>query len=817
MLGQIAKLNSEYAEAVRLTEGLSGGLHVMLSFVERRINDRNPVDQASLEHLTGTLDAIGALVDEIRSRMGRRVWCVPYGRWSVYGAPLLGPCLGKAGSTKLVKRLTDLEGDLNGTIKFLELQMSANAVNALSALSEDKTVMAGLFGSEEGRRFWALGFGDRFSVPQAEFAARLARRVPASEAFCAYVASDLATSSTVDAGAFAAAVGTHASVEAWAASCAGGRARTAVLPGHHGAVTCARCTISHLVTGGADGAIKVFALTGGGKPVYMRALVGHNGAVTCLDASEADAAVVSGSADGTLRVWSLHDGTARACYGLGSAARCVSWSDGTLVYACEGDMCIRVRNASTGEVVSSMHGHAGGVKAIHPCGPGRAFSVGADRGLKEWTGDPRPARTVPQAHPNRIKFVVGQDGLLATVTNRTIRFYDPDNICSEAVVESVGDMNASVKAACVIGELGSVVVAIREKFGEAVASARLLAVFRSGARYETLIASRTDSVCSLAATGRYLYAGTDGGRVLWYRADEKGFSVQGSIGSAAGGSVPRSLGERSAAPLLASDGDSAVTSSESGALEFHCASSPSAVVAATATAVCRHGGGWAAACGDSVRVFDRNGKLLSTARASGRVSSVVWSKASDATFVDLRVGRYGRSICGLDVATGRETELACEPSAREACAPTLVLDDHFLVWPGYYEGSLAAIDARSMKVLDPVKFDHLEVDPVTAVASSSSSFVTVHGALDVLIWTDVASGPERRVKTYEEPVSSILLTDRGELVAGLMDGSVAVDVEEDSRVFVDHVPGRVLVSASARGVYSLGAEGCLVERGTLYS
>ena len=157
ILGKIAELTSSYNEASRIMGGLSGALMVMTEFIQKRINDGNPVDELA-NHLIETLKAIELKIDEISASAEKKRGIIPHGKWYIWGAPLVGGCCGNIGSTKLIKQLTDLEGDLNGDIKFLELQMTANAVQSLHRLAADR--VAAVF--ERGRkRVWSANFGRR--------------------------------------------------------------------------------------------------------------------------------------------------------------------------------------------------------------------------------------------------------------------------------------------------------------------------------------------------------------------------------------------------------------------------------------------------------------------------------------------------------------------------------------------------------------------------------------------------------------------------------------------------------------------------------
>jgi WD40 repeat protein len=834
ILGQISDLNSEYGEAVRLMEGLSGGLHVMLSFVERRINDQNPVDPVAMSHLENTLGSISRLIEEIRVALRRKIGCFHYGEWLVYGAPLLNGCLGKAGSTKFVKRLHDAEGDLNGTIKFLELQMTASAVSALSVMSNDKAAIVEMFGNAETRKFWTSNFGELFSVHQKEFAAALikeARRalgddrwsndssLSRSYTYCAYLAADIARSAVVDARALAAAAG-EKTVAEWLVAGLDGKARTALLPGHHGAVTCMACGSGHLVTGGSDGTVKIFALVDG-KPTHSCTLIGHNDPVTCVSVSDSE--IASGSVDGFIRVWSLHDGFPKACYPVSTAVRSVSCYGALVAFSCESpEMCITVKRMDTGVTVNKLHGHAGGVRSLTFAGYDSVFSVGADRCLKEWSPDNAVyVRCVTQAHSNSVEHVLHHEDFVATVTNKDVRFYDPKFVSSAsggfvAKIGSSHEGHSSVLAACVVRPLGAVVLAMREALGAMFAS-RLVTVFHADGgevRFETLPTYRSDYPTSLSASENTVFAGMESGQIVWYDATEEGLVPRGSIGSARQGSPPslRDSEPAARAPLLVSGQNCVATAGQKDEMRFHFGGDRS-VVRESASALCWYERGWAAACGKALRLYDERGRLMNTFDLFGTAASLQW--VNNKFLADVRVaGGDSRIICEIDASTGRTVDLTREPCARDAPGAALVLGDRYLAWPGYFEGSLSAMDTRVLSVVDSVRYDNVDIDPITIVCGvgSSACFVTVHGGLDLLLWKDM-SGPVRRLTTFAEPVTSLFISsDDADVVAGLADGSVVATSGASSKVFVDHALGGAAVAPSPGGFYSVGSEGSLVCR-----
>ena len=139
---------------------------------------------------------------------------------------------------------------------------------------------------------------------------------------------------------------------------AGGGTVRGELPGGHGAVRAGAMCTGRVCWGTEGGAVLVHRAGPGGGPGRARALAGHSGAVHCVAAWRGW--LVSGSADGTARVWDVTGG---------------------------------------GRCVAVLRGHAGGVRALAGagregallvCGCGgrglRVWVAGRERGAWEWRG-----------------------------------------------------------------------------------------------------------------------------------------------------------------------------------------------------------------------------------------------------------------------------------------------------------------------------------------------------------------------------------------------------------------------------------------------
>lgn len=138
------------------------------------------------------------------------------------------------------------------------------------------------------------------------------------------------------------------------------------------------------VSGSRDGTVKVWDLETGAEE---RTLVGHTGWVEAVAVRADGRSAVSGSADGTVRVWDLetgaekhtlagHAGGVRAVAMTANGRRAVSGAD---------DGAVKVWDLETGTEERTLAGHAGWILAVALTADGRrALSGSSDRAVKVW-------------------------------------------------------------------------------------------------------------------------------------------------------------------------------------------------------------------------------------------------------------------------------------------------------------------------------------------------------------------------------------------------------------------------------------------------
>ena len=175
ILQKLQQLSELYSDAFRLLGGLTGALTVMVQFTDKRVGDGSwsRLDTAVAANLAGTLAKIEAKIEDLLRLVQRRWGALEVGKLYI----LVAPCFGPYGSRGMLKALGALEGDLNASMKFLELNMLANGVQSLDGLASGQAAGACVLDqvpAGPARDFWVACFGVRRSrVPAAEVAEAL--------------------------------------------------------------------------------------------------------------------------------------------------------------------------------------------------------------------------------------------------------------------------------------------------------------------------------------------------------------------------------------------------------------------------------------------------------------------------------------------------------------------------------------------------------------------------------------------------------------------------------------------------------------------
>jgi WD40 repeat protein len=126
------------------------------------------------------------------------------------------------------------------------------------------------------------------------------------------------------------------------------------------------------------------------KAALLRTLEGHSGAVTSVSMTPDGKRAVSGSVDGSLRLWDLDGGAClRALHGHGGTVTSISVTpDARLVVSGSDDSTLRVWDLDNGQCLRTLEGHNGSVKSVSVTPDGRrVVSGGEDTTLRVWDLD----------------------------------------------------------------------------------------------------------------------------------------------------------------------------------------------------------------------------------------------------------------------------------------------------------------------------------------------------------------------------------------------------------------------------------------------
>jgi WD40 repeat protein len=160
-----------------------------------------------------------------------------------------------------------------------------------------------------------------------------------------------------------------------------------------------------VVSGSDDGTVKVWSLADGQEQATLR---GHARGVTAVTCSPDGCWVVSGSDDGTVKVWSLADGQEQATLrGHTRGVTAVACSpDGHWVVSGSSDKTVKVWSLADGQEQATLRGHSSWVTAV-ACSPDSRWVVsGSDDGtVKVWSLADRQKQTTLRGHTQGVTAV----------------------------------------------------------------------------------------------------------------------------------------------------------------------------------------------------------------------------------------------------------------------------------------------------------------------------------------------------------------------------------------------------------------------------
>ncbi len=182
-----------------------------------------------------------------------------------------------------------------------------------------------------------------------------------------------------------------------------------------------------LLSGSADGTLKLWNTLSGR---CLRTLEGHAEWVTSVALSADGRIAVSGSADHTLRLWQLESGKClHVLEGHRNWVLAVALSgDGRLAFSGGGDGTIKLWDTAAGLCLRTLDGHDGPVLAVSASSDGRHILSGSrDRKLLLWDADKGQRLRTFSGHTDKVlAAVLSSDGryVLSGSSDRTLRLWE---------------------------------------------------------------------------------------------------------------------------------------------------------------------------------------------------------------------------------------------------------------------------------------------------------------------------------------------------------------------------------------------------------
>lgn len=793
VLGNVLRIKSVNSDMFHALGGLTGALAVMLEFVERRLQEENPLDEVMMKQLNGTLANIGRKLDDFHRMYSREFCGVPYARWWVVSAPAFG-----LGSKRILTKLHRLEADLSGDLALIDLQIQSNQAMALFHMSGGNFLNK--FRDAAAKSFWTSSFGTEPRAAVAEFADALAQALAGppgahKSRACAYAASCVSTAGSVDALVFNETL-LGAGVAEWVGGVRG--VHTTVVNASAGEVTCMAHHRGHLVTGSTDRVAKVFHLRPDSAPLLKAVLVGHTGAIN--DVSCEGGLVATASADGSVKVWRIMDGTLLRTIEHDAAVEAVFFaSAGTLVTAtCSSIQNVGVYDVATGAVLTKLYGHVGGTTGVS-IADGMIVTVGSDRAVRAWdieTGV--QTQEIAHAHASGIERVTAQS-LIATYSDTVLKVWAVNK--SGAIAE-VCSLNVGMKSYTDVHGMqildGRLFVALSDYIiSGRHSNSRIVVVDVRTKRVVATVRVETDEArvhpTSLCVLEGALYVGFSDGGLRWYTD----FVLRGSS------VAPIECGAdfrdclSGLKPLLAGSRGSFVAA-KYGSRNLVFRSGLRVDLGVPVTCVHADGAAFAVGAGDSIFSVSAAGEVSDPIRVGGVVDSLFSYSGSLYAQVfspETRYAKYRKNRV-LRVTRGAAVEVATIAQDVYCLDANICEFQGKLVYPGINNNEFGVYDMVEGAALPPVKYADLAT--VTHIRAFEDELWTVHGAMDIAVWRLVPEEYLVLVDTIKLDAEVSDLVVRGDaFIVGYTDGTI------EKHWFGDRAPGKTVIANHKSGPVAL--------------
>lgn len=193
-----------------------------------------------------------------------------------------------------------------------------------------------------------------------------------------------------------------------------------------------------IITGDADGHLRVWDRGGIGQRPELRTFRGHQGPVSSIAFGGAHTIVASGSWDRSIRIWDLSAGrTIRTLTGHTDAVTSVRFSpDGRTLASASKDSTVRLWDLGSGRSTVLRHGDPGAstkIRDVTFSADGSRIATGGDDGaIRFWAiADGRMVASIPHAHSRTINSLAARPGttqLASGSDDGTLVLWDMDRL-----------------------------------------------------------------------------------------------------------------------------------------------------------------------------------------------------------------------------------------------------------------------------------------------------------------------------------------------------------------------------------------------------
>jgi len=189
---------------------------------------------------------------------------------------------------------------------------------------------------------------------------------------------------------------------------------------------------SMIVSGSKDGTVRIWHMDSeDDRPTYVNIYTStdHTGAVNCVAYSPHGEQVASARSDETIRLWNPLTGESCILSGHQGGVLCVAYSPkGDQIVSGSTDFTVRLWNVETGDCTYTFNGHGDEVWSIafSPCGD-QIASAGNDKTIRLWDMGSRECSHILEGHTNKVNDVlysVKGDQIISGSSDGTVRVWD---------------------------------------------------------------------------------------------------------------------------------------------------------------------------------------------------------------------------------------------------------------------------------------------------------------------------------------------------------------------------------------------------------